>query len=150
MAKRKLEYTGLTFADFLNLGKYGTPPRSQAGSMPGSHSQEAQVTPPLAQVNTCIPPKGPGSKSGTFTINPIQEKNTLDQPTSRKGTEISDTGREIVEFTPDEGAHASSHAEAVEPAPSIDAVEEPEESGDVVDQDAWINVGIYLTILCLT
>ena len=145
MAQRKLEYTGLTFADFLNLGKYGTPPRSQAGSLSGS-PQEAKVTPPLAQVNPCIHPEGLGSKSGTFTINPIQEKNTPDQPTSRDEAEISDIGGETVEFTSDGGAQDSSHAEAVEPAPSVEAVEEPEESGDVVDQDAWINVGIYLAI----
>jgi len=150
MAKHKLKYVGLTFADFLTLGKYRAPPKSQVGSASGFHSQEAQVTPPLAQGNSYAPPEGPGSKSGTSTINPIPEENTLNQPTPRQGSEKSGTGRETVEFDPDGGARASSHAEAVEPAPSVEAVEEPEESGDIVDQDAWINVGIYLTIICVT
>lgn len=138
--KPKLEYVGLTFADFLNLGKYGTPPKSQVRS---SHSQEAQVAPPLVQENPYIPPKEPKPKSGTSTISPIEEKSTHGQSTSSKETEKSDTGRDIVEFNPDGGVQASSHAEVAEPTP-LEVVEEPEESGDIVDQDAWINVGIYL------
>ncbi|PUU78603.1 hypothetical protein B9Z19DRAFT_1101263 [Tuber borchii] len=123
-AKHKFEYVGLTFADFLNLGKYGTPPKSQVGS---SHSQKAQ-------------------EIGTSTIDPIEEKNTHSQSTSSKETEKSDTGREIVEFNPDGGVQASSHAEVAEPTP-LQAVEEPEESGDIVDQDAWINAMLQRTKL---
>lgn len=108
------------------------------------------MTPPLAQENPYTPPKEPKPKSGTSTISPIEEKNTHSQSTSSKEAEKSDTGREIVEFNPDGGVQASSHAEVVEPTPSVEAVEEPEESGDIVDQDAWINVGISLTILCVT
>lgn len=108
------------------------------------------MTPPLAQENPYTPPKEPKPKSGTSTISPIEEKNTHSQSTSSKEAEKSDTGREIVEFNPDGGVQASSHAEVVEPTPSVEAVEEPEESGDIADQDAWINVGISLTILCVT
>ncbi|KAG0638540.1 hypothetical protein HOY80DRAFT_1047415 [Tuber brumale] len=144
-AKHKLEYADLTFTDFLNLGKYGSPPSGQV-SVPGSHSQKAQVTPPTIQAKPYTPPKEPGAKSGTSTIGSIQERDAHSQPTSGKGTEKSGTGREAVESNPDDGVQASSHAEEVaEPTPSGEAAEEPEESSDIVDQDAWINAMLERT-----
>ncbi|KAG0130681.1 hypothetical protein HOY82DRAFT_504350 [Tuber indicum] len=145
MAKRKPEYAGLTFTDFLNLGKYGSPPSSQVGSVPGSHPQKAQVTPPSVQVKPYTPPKELGSKSGTSTIVSIQEKDVHSQPTSGKGTDKSDTGREAVEFNSDKEVQTSSHAEVLEPTPSGEVAEEPEESSDIVDQDAWINAMLERT-----
>ncbi|PWW79739.1 hypothetical protein C7212DRAFT_156860 [Tuber magnatum] len=144
-AKRKLEYAGLTFGDFLNLGKYGSPKSSQVESTSDSRSQETRVTLPFVQVEFHVPPKEPGPKDGTSTIGPIQEKDAHSQSTSGKGIKKSSTAGEIVEVSSDGGVQASPRAEVLKPTPSGEAVEEPEESGDIVDQDAWINAMLERT-----
>ncbi|CUS13591.1 unnamed protein product [Tuber aestivum] len=136
--KRRIEYAGLTFADFLNLGKYGSPTSSQEESVSGSHSEKRQVTPPFVQVKSYILPKETGPKGGASAIGPIQ-KDTHSRPTPGMGTGKPSTTRESVEDSLDGEIQASSHDEVPKATPFGEAVEEPKESGDIVDQDAWIN-----------
>ncbi|RPB01924.1 hypothetical protein L873DRAFT_1802756 [Choiromyces venosus 120613-1] len=139
MAKRRLQYpAGLSFADFLNLGKYGSPMSSQAGSVSGSNSQQAKVTPPF--VKPYVLPTEPESKNETSTIGTIQEKDIHSQSTSDKKAKESSPSGEIVDLIDlSEGVQVSSHAKVVEPTRFVEAMEEAEESGNIVDQDAWIN-----------